>query len=396
MKLSPFALLAIAMCGGTLQALAQGGFTQPREEAAKANRGGFTSAPPFKQSPVDVLRAPGSAEEEKLENAMLSVNYRIVITATQNGTRLGELMTLTCASAFQMNGAMDKRSSDEPTGATLSVRGALTEQEGGTLKLSYVMRAEVAVPMQTMGVPGGPAVWSTHAYKHTGATGMLLLKPGQDYEVMTVSGIAYAISITPTETPPAPRPQPRKNPRGAAEDAAAQPAEGPRRERLPLSDAEREAESAEGRKDYEALSDDAKERFREAMTETFRDEKFRNAPTEERRETIKKLFEKIKAEDKATPGRKAAETHATPAPPAAAPLPETKRPSPESRHGPTDEDRRRFESLSEKAREKFRDSMRETFIDEKFRNAPEEERRAKIRQLFEKAEAEDKAGKEQR
>jgi hypothetical protein len=61
--------------------------------------------------------------------------------------------------------------------------------------------------------------------------------------------------------------------------------------------------------------------------------------------------------------------------------------------GPSDEDRKRYESLSEKARDKFRDMMRSKFSDEKFRNAPEEERRNVIRKEFDRIEKEDKGGK---
>jgi hypothetical protein len=61
--------------------------------------------------------------------------------------------------------------------------------------------------------------------------------------------------------------------------------------------------------------------------------------------------------------------------------------------GPSEEDRKRYESLSDKAREKFRDMMRSKFSDEKFRNAPEEERRNIIRKEFDRIEKEDKGGK---
>lgn len=61
--------------------------------------------------------------------------------------------------------------------------------------------------------------------------------------------------------------------------------------------------------------------------------------------------------------------------------------------GPSEEDRRRYESLSEKGREKFRDMMRSKFSDDKFRNAPEEERRNIIRREFDRIEKEDKGGR---
>lgn len=61
--------------------------------------------------------------------------------------------------------------------------------------------------------------------------------------------------------------------------------------------------------------------------------------------------------------------------------------------GPSEEDRRRYESLSEKSREKFREMMRSKFSDEKFRNAPEEERRNIIRREFDRIEKEDKGSR---
>jgi len=61
--------------------------------------------------------------------------------------------------------------------------------------------------------------------------------------------------------------------------------------------------------------------------------------------------------------------------------------------GPSDEDRKKYESLSEKARDKFRNALRDKFGDDKFRNAPEEERRNAIRGIFEKIQKEDQGGK---
>ncbi len=52
--------------------------------------------------------------------------------------------------------------------------------------------------------------------------------------------------------------------------------------------------------------------------------------------------------------------------------------------GPSEEDRKKYESLSEKAKEKLRDAFKEKFSDEKFRNASEEDRRAAMKSVFEK------------
>ncbi|OYW73984.1 MAG: hypothetical protein B7Z37_19470 [Verrucomicrobia bacterium 12-59-8] len=60
-----------------------------------------------------------------------------------------------------------------------------------------------------------------------------------------------------------------------------------------------------------------------------------------------------------------------------------------SNRGPSEEDRKKYESLSDKAKEKFRDAMREKFSDEKFRNAPEEERRNAVRAMFDKIQKDD-------
>ncbi|MBE7498527.1 MAG: hypothetical protein HS117_26610 [Verrucomicrobiaceae bacterium] len=61
--------------------------------------------------------------------------------------------------------------------------------------------------------------------------------------------------------------------------------------------------------------------------------------------------------------------------------------------GPSDDDRKKYESLSEAAKERFRDGMRVLFSNETFRNAPEEERRSRIRALFDEIQKEDQASR---
>lgn len=60
-----------------------------------------------------------------------------------------------------------------------------------------------------------------------------------------------------------------------------------------------------------------------------------------------------------------------------------------SGRGPSEEDRKKYEALSEKAKEKFRDVLREKMSDPKFRGASEEERRNAIRGEFEKIQKSD-------
>ena len=49
--------------------------------------------------------------------------------------------------------------------------------------------------------------------------------------------------------------------------------------------------------------------------------------------------------------------------------------------------------LNARRKDKFRDAMREKFSDDKFRNAPEEERRSAVKSMFEKIQKEDGGGK---
>jgi hypothetical protein len=60
------------------------------------------------------------------------------------------------------------------------------------------------------------------------------------------------------------------------------------------------------------------------------------------------------------------------------------------RRGPSEEDRKKFESLSSKAREKFIQEMRDSR--EKMQNATSEERSAYVKKVFERVEKEDKGG----
>lgn len=61
--------------------------------------------------------------------------------------------------------------------------------------------------------------------------------------------------------------------------------------------------------------------------------------------------------------------------------------------GPSEEDRKRWEALSDAGKEKLKNVFREKFSDEKFRNAPEEERRNIIKSAVEKIEKEEKGGR---
>lgn len=244
------------------------------------------------QNPLAAPPSLDSAEAER-ETPLLGANYRIVISAAAKGQPTGELSAQTCSASFQINGCLAMPTTEDPHGADLSVRGMLSELEGGGLRLGYSLAVTTRVPSQTLGLPGsGQAVVSTYSFKKNGATGMLLLQPGKSCELMQISGVVYSLSITPTETWP------------AAKHAAPTTANGKKQaaaetETKQLEDATGRGPSDEDRKRYESLSDRGKEKFRNTLREHFSQEQFRNAPEEERRERIKKLFNEAEAEDRA-------------------------------------------------------------------------------------------------
>jgi hypothetical protein len=308
MKLSPLLLLSLTLSAGLTQAAAQGG-SKPAPPQIK--RGLFTSPP---RLPNDVPLSPDAVAAEPETTELLSSNYRIVIRATANGSQVGEISAQTCSAAFQINGFLSLPMAEDPLGKDLSVRGELSELEGGALKLSYIMDMTNPVPSQSFGMMvQKQAVPSVYGHQLTnGALGTLMMKPGQSYDVMQISGVVYALTITPTETPPAPanakkqadaepgeKPEPGDKPSAGAPAATQPPAEGFRPENRKPADAERRGPSEEDRKRYESLSDEAKEKFREFMKERFSDAAFRNSPVEERRAEIRRLFDKAAAEDQA-------------------------------------------------------------------------------------------------
>lgn len=249
---------------------------------------------PLQNPPLAIPPSLGSAQAER-ETPLLGANYRIVISATEKGQKSGELSTQTCSASFQINGCLAMPKVDDPIGTDLSVRGELNELEGGGLRLGYSLAVTNRVPSQTFGMPGsGQEVVANHSYKKNGATGMLLLQPGRSYELMQISGVVYSLSITPMETWPAAK-HAAPTPGDAPKKAAAEPGK-----KRPEDAARRSGPSEEDRKRYESLSDRAREKFRNAVREAYSQEQFQNAPVEERRERIKKFFDQIEAEDRAT------------------------------------------------------------------------------------------------
>ncbi len=257
MKLSQLVLLAVALSAGVMPAICQAQVSNDEPQAT-----------------------------------LLGANYRIVITATANGKKAGEVSVLTCSSAIQTEGFLSMPTEENRSGTSVAVQGWLAELEGGPLKLSYAIGMMTPVPSQTIGGIGEarPAT-TTVSFKRTGATGMLLAKPGQSYDILKITGVVYSISITPTDTWTVERPrQGTKPPAPAGQDkaSAAAPAQGKSPPRHVSED---------DRKRFQNLSEEAKQKLRSAMEEGR--EKLISATPEERAALVQKVFDKIEAEDQA-------------------------------------------------------------------------------------------------
>jgi len=270
MKLSQLILhtLALTLAAGFMQAEAQAQTTTPALR------------------PVSVL-PPGSAAQEA-EAPQLTANYRIVISAAAGDRSLGEISTQTCSSSFQISGSLSAQQEAQPDAPDLTLRGDLSEQADGTLKLGYALSSTALVPSSQVGKPGTANVQTTYRSTRHGGKGLLLLKPGQKYELMQVSGVAYTLSITPIETWPKPKTAAPAS-KDSAETVKARPTQ-----------AERDGPDPEMRKQYESLSETARAKVRDELREQFMNAatKMQEMTQEERQEFILKLLEKAKAQDK--------------------------------------------------------------------------------------------------
>lgn len=234
------------------------------------------------QTPVPVIPSPAGQEPEAPQ---LTANYRIVISAVAGDRSLGEISAQTCSASFQISGSLSAPQEAQPDAPDLTLRGDLSEQADGTLKLGYALSSTALVPSSQVGKPGTANLQTTYRSARHGGKGLLLLKPGQKYELMQVSGVAYTLSITPIETWPKP-----KTTAPASKDSADAVKARP-------TQAERDGPDPEMRKQYESLSEAAKERFRNRMRELF--QQIKELPAEERRARVRKLFDEVLAEDKA-------------------------------------------------------------------------------------------------
>ncbi len=152
----------------------------------------------------------------------LSTNYRLTLTAKSGDKALGEISVLTCSSAIEASGFLAKQA-DDIAATTLSIRGTLTEQEGGSLMLGYTFGVVTPVVSQSLSSYSGSSsqragsgsktagskadseatpeprgsVSRTFGSKDCVSSGALRVKAGSTYELVTMGGATYSITISP-------------------------------------------------------------------------------------------------------------------------------------------------------------------------------------------------------
>jgi hypothetical protein len=119
---------------------------------------------------------------------------------------------------------MIRKTADEPMPATtLTLRGKLAEQEGGALLLTYTFGVSIPVVSQSVSTFGGTSAkrpeadakpgdgkaaadakpeprgsYSTSiSYRDHFSNGALRVKPGSTYELVTMAGVVYSLTISP-------------------------------------------------------------------------------------------------------------------------------------------------------------------------------------------------------
>lgn len=157
----------------------------------------------------------------------LSTNYRLKLAAKSGDKALGEISLLTCAPAIDASGFLDKPADEALPATTLTLRGKIEEQEGGALLMTYtfgVSTPEVSRTMPFAGAaakrpepeaktgeskagdaraaaearpePRGPFT-SVISYRDHFSTGALRMKPGSTYELLTMAGVVYSLTLSP-------------------------------------------------------------------------------------------------------------------------------------------------------------------------------------------------------
>lgn len=143
----------------------------------------------------------------------LSTNYRLKLAAKSGDKTLGEISLLTCAPAIDASGFLEKLADETLPPTTLTLRGKIAEQEGGTLLVTYTFGLSTPVVSQTVLPPakrpeadaktadGKPEprgnVSSIISFRDHFTSGALRMKPGSTYELVTMAGTVYSLTLSP-------------------------------------------------------------------------------------------------------------------------------------------------------------------------------------------------------
>jgi len=148
---------------------------------------------------VVIPDAPGTVRNVE---TILKTNYRITLAGKKDGKTLGEISYLTCSPTTTVGGPI----SDAQPATTITSSGELTERDDGTLLWNYRLSFSMPVPSQTLTTQGkepvnAAPVFTNIQYQQHNTQGSVILKPGKAYELLTVAGVTYSVTIAPESEP---------------------------------------------------------------------------------------------------------------------------------------------------------------------------------------------------
>lgn len=130
----------------------------------------------------------------------LSTNYRLTLTAKSGDKSLGAVSQLTCSTTLEVSGFLDKPQEDSMPATTLSLYGKMAEQEDGTLLVTYHFGLSVPSVSRTTTSAEGKSEPAPHttvfSFRDHSSSGALRVRPGRSYELMTMAGVAYTLTIS--------------------------------------------------------------------------------------------------------------------------------------------------------------------------------------------------------
>ena len=107
---------------------------------------------------------------------------------------------LTCSSNIEVSGYLSKPTEETLPTTSISVRGTLTEAEGGALVFGYAISLQVPYTSSTQRTaPDAKAVMTSVSFANHTSSGTLLVKPGRNYNFLKIGGVTYSVTITPEQ-----------------------------------------------------------------------------------------------------------------------------------------------------------------------------------------------------